>query len=338
MKRPTRISVAVGVAAVLLVAAATLPFETRENVGGSLYGAAALDGGTAFGKGVATPTASKAGASGPASNASGAAPPQGEASDTDGVVHPQRRVAHSAEVSVHTDDTTTLHRSYVAKATEMGGYIATEEISSPPENGGQPRIRVTVAVPTEKLDTYLTYVADEATRVVSQNRTGNDVTEEYVDLESRITNLELLEAELQELLGDIRDQTMTDTSNLLSVYREIGRVRGEIEQLEGRLNYLTEHTEMATVTIAIAPTPAVAPVGDSHWSPGTVARAALADLVAIAQTCVNHLIRLAITFVPVAIVSLTTVWVGRGAWKKFRRARTDTPDNLVNTAGDELQR
>ena len=71
------------------------------------------------------------------------------------------------------------------------------------------------------------------------------MTEEYVDLEARIANKQRLEKRILELLED-SDGKITD---IIEVERELARVRGEIEQMEGRLRYLTNRTKLTTVAI-----------------------------------------------------------------------------------------
>jgi hypothetical protein len=80
-----------------------------------------------------------------------------------------------------------------------------------------------------------------------REQNGQDVTEEYVDLEARIRSKKQLEERILELLaankGEIKD--------VIEVERELSRVRTEIEQMEGRLRYLADRTELTTVTLTV---------------------------------------------------------------------------------------
>ena len=96
----------------------------------------------------------------------------------------------------------------------------------------------------DSLDLFLREVVEFGT---PENRSTNtlDVTEEYMDLETRITNKELLEKRililLKENTGDIND--------MLAVEEQMARVREEIERMKSRVNHLDEVTTMSTVTI-----------------------------------------------------------------------------------------
>jgi len=79
----------------------------------------------------------------------------------------------------------------------------------------------------------------------NHNQTAQDVTEEFVDLEIRVANKKRLENRILELL-DKSDETIAD---VIEVERELARVRGEIERMQGRIRYLTNRTEMTTVFI-----------------------------------------------------------------------------------------
>ena len=100
-------------------------------------------------------------------------------------------------------------------------------------------------VPVNKFDSFLDEVAKLG---VAENRTqtAQDVTEEYVDLEAQITNKKRLEERIVALLKDSTGKI----KDVIEVEHELARVRGEIEQMEGRLRYLTNRTDFTTVSIS----------------------------------------------------------------------------------------
>jgi predicted nucleic acid-binding Zn-ribbon protein len=82
--------------------------------------------------------------------------------------------------------------------------------------------------------------------VTSKSVSAQDVTEEYIDVSARLDNLERQEARLQEILN------MTETvEDVLAVEKELERVRGEIESLTGRLNYLDDRIDFSTINIRV---------------------------------------------------------------------------------------
>ncbi|HLU52418.1 MAG TPA: DUF4349 domain-containing protein [Acidimicrobiia bacterium] len=233
-----------------------------------------------------------------------------------------RKVIHRARISIESEDTRATERAIRDLVAEAGGFIQSAEVSDPLEPDDQPEIHMVVRIPAGDLDSALTRVGALATRVVSQSQEGRDVTEEYVDVEARIANLELLETELRELLADVRRNPEADPQKLLQVFNEISRVRGEIEQLEGRRQVLDDLASLATVEVSVAPTPEVTPVVADGWSPLAVARRSLQGLVQALQGIADLGIQLALFVLPLALLVAAPAY---GAWRVYRRFSRDVP-------------
>jgi hypothetical protein len=107
---------------------------------------------------------------------------------------------------------------------------------------GQWRLRI----PVDKFDEFLDDVSQLG---ITENRrqTAQDVTEQFVDLEAQIANKKQLEERILSLLEKSTDKI----SEVIAVEQQLGRIRGEIEQMEGRLKYLANRTDMTTVSIAL---------------------------------------------------------------------------------------
>lgn len=228
-----------------------------------------------------------------------------------------RKVIHRATIAIEATDTRSVYRAIQELVDRSDGFIASATVSDPATGEDQPRITMRLRIPAADLTTALEAIGALGTRVVSQSQEGQDVTEEYVDVEARIDNLTLLETELRELLEDVRQQADADPAKLLQVFNEISRVRGEIEQLQGRIQVLDDLTSLATVEVSVVPAPAVAPVVAEEWAPLTVAREALADLVGAFQNIADLGIRLVVFVLPVVLVVL--VIPGLIIWKVWGR-------------------
>ncbi len=155
-------------------------------------------------------------------------------------------------------------------------------------------INFTVRVPTDELTATLAAIRQVADRVVTESLQSQDVTEQFVDIEAQLRNLHALEIELLALLAELRDNPNADPAKLLQVFDQIRITRGEIEQLEGRKQSLTNLVALATISIGISPLPAAIPIipTDPVWEPATVAKEALRNLVEALQVVGNIGIRL----------------------------------------------
>ncbi|HEY3392318.1 MAG TPA: DUF4349 domain-containing protein [Lacipirellulaceae bacterium] len=153
-----------------------------------------------------------------------------------------RRIIYEAEISLVVKDVSAVESQIAALLKEHQGYVAESSIDR--KQGEELSGRWRVRIPVERFDAFLDGVAQLGV-AESRKQTAQDVTEEFVDLEAQISNKKKLEERIVELVnnqsGEIKD--------VIEVERELGRVRGEIEQMEGRLRYLTNRTELTTVSI-----------------------------------------------------------------------------------------
>lgn len=228
------------------------------------------------------------------------AAPEGEGVSFD--TPEERKVIHTASISIEGEDTRETYRRIRQMVDDADGFIQSATVADVETGQDQPRIDLVIRIPAGDLTTTLETIGALGTRIVSQTQQGQDVTEEYVDIEARIENLSLLETELRALLAEVRQNPGADPQKLLEVFNEISRVRGEIEQLEGRRQVLDDLTELATVDVHIAPTPEATPVVAEGWAPLAVARQAIQDLVGAVQGIADFVIRFGIYVLPLLLV------------------------------------
>ncbi|MGO1488466.1 MAG: DUF4349 domain-containing protein [Arachnia sp.] len=173
---------------------------------------------------------------------------------------------------------------------------------------------VTVRVPTESYEDFVTAVADLGI-VKFQSEASSDVTQEYVDLSARLENLRAQEERLREFF-----EAATDVEDMLAVETELGRVRGEIESLDAQVTYLERQAAMATITVELTePRDVVRPGGES-W--GFVD--AITTGIRGAAALMTGLLTFLIASAPLWIVGLVGFFVLRAVLRR-RRASTGPP-------------
>ena len=131
-----------------------------------------------------------------------------------------------------------------ALAARVNGFVANTSVQ-----GGKDQLRsasLEVKVPADRFDDALAGLSPIG-KVESVNVNAEDVGEEYVDIAARVENAHRLEARLVDLLAN-RTGKLQD---VLSVERELARVREEIERYEGRMRFLRTRVTMSTLTIAV---------------------------------------------------------------------------------------
>ena len=210
-----------------------------------------------------------------------------------------RMIIQRAEISMVIKDTEATAAAIRTLALTSGGYIADSNLY---RDGEQLRGTLTVRIPGQNLPTFLDQVKGMAVRVLRDSLSGEDVTQEYTDLGSRLRNLEATETELLALLTVVRQKPGAKTSDILEVYDKLTLIRGEIEQIKGRMQYLSNLTSLATIQIELIPDALEAPLIEEGWQPLVALRQASARLVKTLQGLVDAAIWLVIFIVPVLLV------------------------------------
>jgi hypothetical protein len=181
-----------------------------------------------------------------------------------------RRVIRNAEIELEVENIESSTRQFREIVADLGGYMT----SSSAQTTGESRARTYLSfeVPADRFETTLDRLRDHrlVVEVLHESTTTQDVTEEYVDLESRLRNLEATEERYVELL-----EAATTISEILDVEYELSRVRGDIEQLQGRINYLDQRTSFSRISVTLEETQEDnGPIGGQPFSPGETAREA----------------------------------------------------------------
>jgi hypothetical protein len=183
---------------------------------------------------------------------------------------------------------------------QQGGFIAGSQITSADQaHYGY----LTVRVPADRLDTLMSEVS-KLGQVRSTEQEAEEVTEEYVDLQSRLRNDQREEDQLLRLM-----QQAGKVSDLLQVEKALADVRGRIEQTTGRLRYLENRVALATLTVRIAER-SRATAAIAAWSPWEVVKGAVAGLLTTLKALATVLIWL-VMFAPVLLLILVIWWLIR---------------------------
>jgi hypothetical protein len=143
-------------------------------------------------------------------------------------------------------------------------------------------------------------------KVTTETSGSQDVTDEYVDLDANLRNLQASETAILKLMDKA-----TQISDVLSLQRELTNVRGQIERIQGRKTYLERRTDMATITLSLRlPPVAAAPITGTSWDPvATALRGWQASLTVLRALASVAIVALAFSWwlVPVAALGVV-VW------------------------------
>lgn len=144
-------------------------------------------------------------------------------------------------------------------APRYGGFV----LSTSLEDASTHRGTIVLRVPSEDFEQALRDVKG-AGELLGENIAGKDVSQEFIDLEARINNLQAQEAVFLDLMN--RATTITQT---IRVQNQLSGLQLDIEQLQGRLNYLQDRTSLGTISVSLvesgAPVPGAANTFERAW-------------------------------------------------------------------------
>ncbi len=179
-----------------------------------------------------------------------------------------RKLIRTGSMSVVVDDYEPFQAALEQRVHDLGGFVSNASLSH--YSGRVSWATLTIRVPAAGFEELVGWAETEV-EVQSLDLGTQDVTEEWVDVRSRIENGKRTESRLLELLDD----RTADLEDVLAVERELARVRYEIEQAEGRMRVLADQVDLATLTLSVSVRnpyePAVDPPGfgqmiaDTFW-------------------------------------------------------------------------
>jgi hypothetical protein len=171
-----------------------------------------------------------------------------------------RRIVKTADLGIRAKDVRESAARAQQVAAQFGGSVLSSQIG---RGDGSTSAALVLSVPSPEFEKTLDELRGIGKEVTTDTVSGEDVTEEFVDLESRERNLLAAEQSLLELYD--RAQSVNDA---LAIERELANIRGQIEQVQGRMQYLEERTAYSQISLTIQPV--AHPTPPPAWNPAKV--------------------------------------------------------------------
>jgi len=157
-------------------------------------------------------------------------------------------------------------------AKSSGGYMVNSSTNNADES---PSATVVIRVPESKLRPTLDFLRGIAIKVVSENLTGEDVTDHYVDIEARLSTLNKTKLKFEEILDKA-----VKVEDILTVQREIINLQSQIDSLKGQQQYLEKSAQMAKITIYLSTDEIALPYAPTEtWRPNIIFKLAIRSLI-----------------------------------------------------------
>jgi hypothetical protein len=246
------------------------------------------------------------------------------AADTVAASQPaERLIIKNGRMEITVMDTDEATESAALRAQEFGGYVLSQQIWE--GDGGFRYAQLSLAVPVAQFENALRAFRTLGS-VTHENASGQDVTEEYVDLDSRLGNLQATQTRLRSFL----DQA-TNVTETLAIDRELRQIEEELELIQGRMTYLAGRAAFSTIDLTLnpliptptpspSPTPTPLPTAEV-WRPGDTAQLAAVQLQETAQDTADFTIFYAISCGPWLVAFAFLGWLLWWLRRLVRRVR-----------------
>jgi hypothetical protein len=231
-------------------------------------------------------------------------------------------IVKNADVRLMVKDTDVAIDRTTQIVGDAGGYIVSSRVWYQDYYGNSLKYAsITLGVPVDEFERVLTRLRGLALRVVDETASGDDVTEQYVDLQSQLTNLEATRERIKQFLKDAKT-----VDEALRVNQELANIEAQIEQIKGRMNYLSDRSAFSTITVnlepefpVLTPTPTSTPKPTATpipWKPADTYIEAKGTLTVVYQGIANFLIWVFVVILPIVLPPALILW---GLWKLLNR-------------------
>lgn len=238
-----------------------------------------------------------------------------------------RMIVKNADVRLTVKDTDVAIDRATQIIGDAGGYIVSSRVWYQDYYGNNLKYAaITIGVPVDEFEKVLSRLRGLAIKVVDETAAGDDVTDQYVDLQSQLTNLEATRARIQDFLKDSKN-----VDEALRINQELSNIEGQIEQIKGQMNYLNDRSAYSTITLNLepefpvltpTPTPTAYPTATPiPWNPGQTFGEARNTVTVAYQGIANFLIWLVVVILPIVLPPALILWV---IWKLLNRKKCKT--------------
>lgn len=227
-----------------------------------------------------------------------------------------RKIIRNANLTIEVASPTESQRKIVSIAESHQGFVVTSESTQRfGEDKTKPEITVhlVVRVPAAQFNQAMEEIRAVGMRVTQEKVTGQDVTEEFIDLEARINNQKALEAQFIEIM-----KRAAKVQDALEVQKELATVRTEIERLQGRRRFLENQASLSTISVTLQPPTQIVSAAGFWFS----VKSAFSDGFDVAVGIILFLVRAVIALLPILVlIVLPLVLISRFLIKRFWRRR-----------------
>lgn len=209
----------------------------------------------------------------------------------------KRMIIRNANITLVVNDITKAMEQISSLATNSNGYVVSSNTNQNDQVGIYNTAQISIRVPAEGLHKTLTQLKTFAIKVNSEDLSGEDITQQYVDLQSRLKNLEAAKAQLQKIMDGAKK-----TSDVLDVFKQLTDTQGQIDLVEGQIKYYSESVALSLINITLELKPASPIQKIRSWELIKVSKEAYQSLLNQLEHLTYSIIRFVIFYLPLLLI------------------------------------
>jgi len=195
---------------------------------------------------------------------------------------------------------------------QVGGFVVSKNQNTQTEGGYG---FISARVPRDKVDSTVTYLKANSTKVISINENGNDITEQFKDSQARLASLYETKAAIEQIMASAT--ASKDLKALLDAQREVMNIQSQIDFEKGQENYLKEAAQTTLISAEFRTDEYALPYNpDTGWAPDKVFKNAVRSLVLLARNLGTAAIWAAV-YLPVLVLGAGIAFVILKQYKKY---------------------
>jgi len=218
----------------------------------------------------------------------------------------ERMIVRNGDMSLVVEDVVDARDEIAQLAVSFNGYVVSSQVWGEEQDM---KGYISIRVPDDKFDQALAELRELAVRVTSESTDSRDVTEEYVDLQSRLKNAEATESQYLALLEEAK------VEDAIRIYELLHQVRREIEQIKGRMQYLERTSSMSLISVRLEPEVTAKPLVRAGWSALEALKSAVRGIVIFGQW-LGTIALWVLIFIPIWGTILGIIY-----WRRRRRRK-----------------
>lgn len=213
----------------------------------------------------------------------------------------ERKVVTNSNFSLLVKNVTDSITKIKAKVDLVSGYVINTNIS---RGETFESATLTLRVPSNAVEDVTSYLRSISVKVVSENVSGNDITDQYVDIEGRLAELQNVKAKLEQIMNEAKT-----SDEMLRVFNQVNSINSQIESYKGKLKYMDKSSSTSRLTVVLSTDELSLPYAPAEpWRPEVVFKSAVRSLLGTLQS-IGTLIIWAAVYIPFFLVLLLIVLI-----------------------------